>query len=203
MELSTIILTGGKNQRMGRNKALEILEGKSLLERVYERVSQVSAEVIVVTSSRFPDIPGAEKFRVVTDTYPEKGPLGGIFTGLTASGTEKNLVVGCDMPFLNVELLRYLSGLSADFDAVVPMLEEGMREPLHSVYSRRCATMVEEHLLSGRLSIHLVIDRLKVRYVTREEILRFDPELLSFFDINYQSDIERATLIARDSDAGN
>lgn len=182
--------------RMGRNKALETVAGKTLLERAYERLRPVSDEVLIVTSKAFPDISIKGDYRVVTDIYPEKGPLGGIYTGLKNTVSQMNIVVGCDMPFLNTELFRYMTGIAEGYDAVVPQLEEDMKEPLHSVYSRECTDLVHERLRNGQLSVHSFIDVLNVRFVDRDEITRFDPELMSFFDINYPSDLERATAIA-------
>ena len=69
---------------------------------------------------------------MVTDTYPGKGPLGGIYTGLGAAESFYNLVVACDMPFLNQTLLDNMIQNSANFDLVVPRLGN-MVESLHAV----------------------------------------------------------------------
>lgn len=196
METAAVILTGGKNLRMGKNKALEIVAGKSLVQRVYDKLHLITDEVIVVTSREFPEIQLDGEYRIVTDVYPENGPLGGIYTGLMASLCETNIVVGCDMPFLNEPLLRYMVQHSEGYDAVVPLLDDGMKEPLHAVYLKKCAAVIEERLRTKRLGVHSFIDDLKVRYIQTEEIVRFDPELLTFFDINYPSDLIRAALIA-------
>jgi len=200
MEITSIILAGGKNLRIGKNKALEIIAGKSLLRRVYEKVRQVSGKVIIVTSREFSDMPESFIAQIVPDIYPEKGPLGGIYTGLKTSGSPVNLIAACDMPFMNVNLLKQMVAVIGDFDAVIPRMDKGMIEPLHAVYSGNCLSIIEERIKQNRLSIHAFLDVINVRYFEKVESLRFDPELVSFFDINYQSDLDRAAVLAEKLD---
>jgi molybdopterin-guanine dinucleotide biosynthesis protein A len=195
MKVTSIILAGGKNLRLGRNKALEVIKGKSLFERVFDKVSLVSSEVIVVMSRQTFDLPVDGDIRTVEDIYPEKGPLGGIYTGLEASGGDYNLVVACDMPFLNVDLLRYMIEQADNFDAVVPCLEKGMIEPLHALYSKACAAIIGDRLKHEQLSVHGFLGTVNVRYISLEESRRIDPELRTFFNINYQSDADRASAV--------
>ncbi|MFC2032541.1 molybdenum cofactor guanylyltransferase, partial [Chloroflexota bacterium] len=131
----------------------------------------------------------------ITDIYPGKGSLGGVYTGLTASDSFYNLVIACDMPFLNQSLLKYMMQLSVDFDVVVPRLGN-MVEPLHAVYSKACLMPIESMLKQGKLSVFKLFTQVKVRYVEAEEIDRFDPEHLSFFNINTKADLERAKKLA-------
>jgi molybdopterin-guanine dinucleotide biosynthesis protein A len=198
MDLGLIVLAGGKNLRLGRNKALEPLNDETLIERTIRRVRPLVKEVLVVTSEeRFP-LPLVNEITQIKDIYAGKGPLGGIYSGLFTSNYSQNIVVACDMPFLNMELFRYMVTLSGNFDAVVPSLGQEMLEPLHAVYSRNCLNSMKACLEHGRLGVNSFIRTLNVRYVEREECCRLDPELLSFFNINRQSDLDRASeLIAR------
>jgi molybdopterin-guanine dinucleotide biosynthesis protein A len=136
---------------------------------------------------------------IVVDVYPDKGPLGGIYTGLLASQSSHSIVVACDMPFLNTELLRYMIELSGGLDAVVPRLGEGMVEPLHAIYSRSCLDNMKIRLERNQLGINSFLDTVRVRYVERAECQRLDPQLLSFFNINYQSDLDRAIALAAEN----
>ena len=196
MKVTSIILAGGKNLRLGRSKALETLEGKSLLERVIERLRPLTDQILVIISREEFDLPVAGEAEVLVDIYSGKGPLGGIYTGLLASQSSHSILVACDMPFLNTELLRYMLRLSRDFDAVVPRLEEGMIEPLHAIYSRSCLDNMKKQLERNQLKVHSFLDTVRVRYVERAEMQKLDPQLLSFFNINYQSDLDRAIALA-------
>ena len=193
MDISCIVLAGGKGLRLGQDKALEIIGNRSLLERVVLYLSLFNSGIIIVTAPKqsFPQLDASPKLSVVTDIYLNKGPLGGIYTGLKASDSFYNLVVACDMPFLNQTLLHYMIQISTGFDLVVPRLGD-MVEPLHAVYSKGCLAPIESLLKQGNLSLRQLFTLVKVKYVEAEEINRFDPEHLSFFNINSQADLERA-----------
>jgi len=196
MDVASIILAGGKNVRLGRTKALEPIGGKRLIERVMERLGQITSQTIIVTSREEFDRLKDYQTEVLIDLYPEKGPLMGIYTGLKASQAEYNIVVACDMPFLNIGLLRYMLGLAEGFDAVVPHLREESAEPLHAIYSRKCLDNIETKIKRDQLGVNSFFNTVRVRYVEREECQRLDPQLLSFFNINYQSDLNRAVALA-------
>ena len=197
MDISCIILAGGKGLRLGRDKALETVNDKYLLQRVISGLSFFNSDIIVVTATKqpFPQFTRYPKLRIVTDIYPGKGPLGGIYTGLVTSDLFYNLVVACDMPFLNQDLLRYMVQLSTDFDLVIPRWD-GMVEPLHAVYSKGCLAAIENLIKEGVLSVNGLPALVRARYVETEEIDRFDPKHLSFFNINTGADLKMARELA-------
>lgn len=195
MIVASIVLAGGLSSRLGREKCAEVIAGKSLIERVIGRLSSLSSEVLIVISqnqSRSPIF--YPKAKTVVDIYPGKSSLGGIYTGLTQSTCFHNLAVACDMPFLNPELLRYMTNLSSDFDVVIPRIGDQM-EPLHAVYSKNCIDHMERLLDQGDLKITNFFDAVRVRYVEEDELDMFDPGRLSFFNINSRADLERATAL--------
>jgi molybdopterin-guanine dinucleotide biosynthesis protein A len=198
IKVSGVIMAGGASLRLGRNKALERVGGKTLVERVIDSLVPLTSEVLVVVAR--PEQAAALRLppsvRVVSDRYPGKGSLGGIFTGLDASVEAWSLVVACDMPFLNGELLRHLMEASSNVDAVVPRLG-GQPEPLHALYSKACLGPMERMVRAGDLKIAPLFDAVRVRYVDEETIDRIDPRHLSFFNINTQADLEEATRLVR------
>jgi len=199
LEIGCIVLAGGKGLRLGRDKALETVDGQSLLQRVVTQLSSFSSEIIIVTAKgkSFPQFFRNPRFRIVADAYPGRGALVGLATGLAASRARYNLAVACDMPFLNQALLRYMLGLMAGFDLVVPRLAE-MVEPLHAVYARSCLAPMERLLEQGDMRINALLGLVKVRYVEADEVDRFDPRHLSFFNVNTRADLERAQRLAKE-----
>jgi molybdopterin-guanine dinucleotide biosynthesis protein A len=197
-DVTSIILAGGKNLRLGRNKAFELIGGKTIIDRVFERLEPISSQVVVVTSWKQFDIELDIDADVVADIYPEMGPLGGIYTGLTASTSDVNIVAACDMPFLNTELMEYMVDILADYDAVVPRLANEMIEPLHAVYSKNCLSRIDARLGAKKLSIHAFLDEVNVRYLEEKESRKIDPEHISFFNINYQTDLDKAVRMAEE-----
>jgi molybdopterin-guanine dinucleotide biosynthesis protein A len=190
--MTSIVLAGGHGTRLGQDKTKVEIAGKSLIERVLACVAPLSSEIIVVLSQRDASqltvYPG---MKLVFDIYPNKGALGGIYTGLMSSKDYHNLVVASDMPFLNADLLRYMLGLSPGFDVVVPRIGE-MVEPLHAVYAKGCLDPIAQLLQKGGLKANSLFHSVKVRYVEEAEVDRFDPQHLSFFNINTKADLSRA-----------
>ena len=201
MDISCIVLVGGKGLRLGRDKTVETVGNTSLVERVVFCLSLFSRDIIIVTAGKqsLPQFIGYPKLRIVVDTYPGKGPLGGIYTGLVASDSRYNLIVAGDMPFLNQALLRYMIQLCGDFDLVVPRLGS-MVEPLHAVYSKDCLAPIENLLKQGNLKVSDLLTLVRVRYVEAEETNQFDPKHLSFFNINTEADLKTAQELAGEGD---
>ena len=198
-DISVVILAGGISRRLGRDKAAEPFGDETLLHRVVRRASEAvgSNDVVIVVantgqSERAPsDIP----HRLVLDALPGSGTLGGIYTGLEAARNEWALVVACDMPFLSAPLLRYMTGLRDGVDAVTPVIS-GRPEPTHALYSRLCIPAISQRLQAGQLKAAGFLDLVRVLYVDEDEARRFDPELLSFFNVNRPEDLARAIDIA-------
>ena len=194
--MTSIILAGGKSSRLGRSKALQVIEGKSLIQRVVDRLAILSTEIIIVTAHG-EAIPcsSAVRIKTVADIYPGTGPLVGIYSGLIALSSSRAIVVGCDTPFLSVGLLEYMIQICSTFDVVVPQIKDKL-EPLCAVYSKSCLVPIQELLEQNELMISKLFSMVKVKYVEEDEINSFDPEHLSFFNINSQDDLERAKKLA-------
>ena len=199
MEVSSIILAGGKSRRLGRDKAIESVGGEPLIARVIARMSRVSDQTVVVVNSqrRASELPLPESAKIAVDRYPQGGALGGIFTGLEAADGQWGIVVACDMPFLNVELFSLLLSVRDEFDAVVPVLTD-RPEPTHAVYSKRCLPYMEQKLKADELKIAGFFDEVRVKFVAEDEVDRMDPGRLSFFNINTETDLQRALTLVED-----
>ncbi len=185
------------SRRLGRNKALEPVGGEPLIRRVIGRLGQVTDQVVVVVNNaeRAKALSLPESVKVAVDVYPDTGSLGGIFSGLSACDGQWGLVAACDMPFLHLGLLRHMLSLREGFDAVVPVLE-GRPEPTHALYSRRCLPHIEAKLRANDLKIARFFEDVRVKFLPEEVIDTFDPEHLSFFNVNTQEDLDRALALA-------
>ena len=194
-DITVVILAGGQSRRLGRDKAVEPFAGEPLIRRVIRRASEavVTQRVVVVVAdpARAAALPLDDSHRTAVDVFPDCGSLGGIYTGLNASSTEWALVTACDMPFLSAPLLADMAGLRDGVDAVVPVVD-GRPEPTHALYSRRCLPAIESRLRAGQLKISGFFDDVAVRYLPENDVRRFDPDLLSFFNINRPEDLSRA-----------
>lgn len=196
MDISCIILAGGKSKRFGHDKVLEKIGNTSLLEQVISHVDPISKDIIIVTAKgrTFAQLANYPKIKIVSDILPEYGSLGGIYTGLVRSKTFHNLVVAADMPFLNESLLKYMVEVANGYDFILPRVNKWY-EPLHAIYSRDCINPIKSILEQGKKVIVELFDYVNVRFVDVEEIDRFDPKHISFFNVNTQADMEQAMQI--------
>ncbi|UCG54798.1 MAG: molybdopterin-guanine dinucleotide biosynthesis protein MobA, partial [Dehalococcoidia bacterium] len=92
-------------------------------------------------------------------------------------------------------LITHLLQASVGFDMAIPRLGK-LIEPLHAFYSKNCLGAIEKLLVENNLKIDKLLDMVKVRYVEEEEIDDFDPEHLSFFNINTKKDLNTARKLA-------
>ena len=189
--ISAVILAGGDSRRLGIDKALLELDGQTLLSRVVQKLAPLSDDLIVVTNSPEDYEHLGLGVRFVPDERPGEGALMGIYSGLKAATYLSALTVACDMPFLNMSLLRVMLDKIAGHDAVVPRLEGGLLEPLHAVYGKRCLPFMASLLAQGRRRIAAFLDQVDVFYVEQATIDRLDPSGLSFMNINTAADWQR------------
>jgi molybdopterin-guanine dinucleotide biosynthesis protein A len=156
----------------------------------------LSTEIIVATAHG-EEIPCSSdmRLRTVADIHPGKGPLAGIHSGLIAASNQRAIVVSCDTPFLSVGLLEYMIQTCPGCDVAVPRMSAKI-EPLCAVYSKDCVEPIQELLERNELKIIELYPMVTVRYIEEAEIDRFDPEHLSFFNINNQIDLDKARRLA-------
>ena len=184
--VSGIILAGGNSLRLGQGKALIDTGGETLIERVVHRLERVVDRIVLVTSD--PERYAFLGLPMVGDIYPGVGTLGGLHAGLAAIEAPHGLAVGCDMPFLNPALLRYMISLRGGCDAVMPRVGR-YREPLHALYARTCAAQFAQAIEAGQRRIMRALERARICYVERDAMVRYDPQLRSFFNVNEPEDL--------------
>lgn len=186
---TTAIMAGGKSSRMGTDKAFVPLLGKPMIEHVLECVSGLGDEQIIITNA-------VQKYRYLglplfSDIYENHGPLGGLHAALAQAKYKHVLVVACDMPWLNRSLLAYMVSIRDTADVIVPRWTK-FPEPLHAVYSKACLDAVAASLEEQRLKLIAFYGRVRVRYLEREELARFDARGRSFANINTPDDLSQA-----------
>jgi len=183
------ILAGGSSSRMGTNKALLKMDGTTLIEVVYRTLAKLFHEVILVTNS-----PGDYDFipcRKVADIYPGVGSIAGLHASLAASSSKRVFVAACDMPHINPELIRLLCSKAAEAEAVVPLNNEGLREPLHAVYATAVLDQFQQAIEHEDRSILNLLDRIKTTLVTQDEFCSIPGAAESFCNVNTPEEYER------------
>jgi len=195
-EISSVILAGGKSKRFGKNKAFLKIGGRILIDQIVEKMGRLSNEIIIVTNilKNFYYLP--KKFdylnvKLIKDIIPYKGSLGGIYSGLLFAKNNSIFVVACDMPFLNIPLLKYIISFLQDYDIVIPKINNFF-EPLHAIYSKKCIKPIKKLIDENNLKIIDFFKDVNVKFVKKNEIEKFDPDLSSLFNINTLEDLKIA-----------
>jgi molybdopterin-guanine dinucleotide biosynthesis protein A len=191
-----IVLAGGKSTRLGRDKASEVLLGRNLLQRALDALESVVDEYVIVKAhgQALPEIVTATPWRQVEDLYPETGPLGGIVTGLRWMTADGAIVVACDMPLLQPALLSQLSRRLPGHDVVAP-LNEGLPEPLCAAYGKGCITVIQDRLETGEYRVSGFFAGVDALLLGPDEWRPYDPEGLSFLNVNREADLAMAKSI--------
>ncbi|MBM3416869.1 MAG: molybdenum cofactor guanylyltransferase [Bacteroidetes bacterium] len=164
-DITAIILAGGKSSRMGEDKGLVFFKNKRLVEYVTEEVNKVSTYIIIISAN-----PAYKEFGFpcIEDELKGKGPLGGIYTGLKHSPTQKNLLLGCDMPFLSEKLLQELINNCGE-EEVLLTEHNSLAEPLCSVYDKNCLSHIKQCIEKNQLKITDALAGLKTRNISFDD----------------------------------
>jgi molybdopterin-guanine dinucleotide biosynthesis protein A len=196
---SAVILAGGNSRRLGAEKSLLEFGGKPLICWTTEKLNLVADEVIVVARSK----DHAEHLKKLAieavfawDSIEGYGPVAGLDAGMRCARGNLVFATGCDLPFLNLEVIEKLFDLAykeESYDATVPLQPNGYVEPLHSVYNREkmlfaCQKALEE----DERRIRAPLSQLRINLVPIERLQPLDPELLTFFNLNTPMDLEKA-----------
>jgi len=166
-ETTAIIMAGGDSRRMGTDKALLPIDGLPMIEKIRRQLCGRFDQILISTNE-----PGTFDFlglEVVTDRIAGQGPLMGIASALEASVNELNFVVACDIPLIDLALVRRMlqQAVESGADLVLPRPEAGRSEPLFAVYRKSALPTINRALAAGR----------------RRIVEAFEADSVSYFDI--------------------
>jgi len=188
MEVTGIILAGGKSSRMGTDKGLQELCGKPLINYAIQVLSRLCNTIIISSSS---DAYQSFGLKIVADEFPGIGPMGGIYSALKQSKTEKNLILSCDLPFVTEELLSFILENSKEFMVAVPYEGNKHYEPLCGFYNRKVLNNMEKFILSGNYKLPDLFDTININRLTVSASNDFFNEHL-FLNVNSKNDLSAA-----------
>jgi molybdopterin-guanine dinucleotide biosynthesis protein A len=179
--MTGVILSGGKSVRMGENKAFIQIDGFPIIHRIYTLFKELFQEIIIVTNQKELFLKFDSK--IYSDLLPNKGALGGLYTGVFFSHFPYSFCVACDMPFINKFLVQYLIKNIEGYDVIVPQTKDGLH-PLHAIYSKNCLEPMKETIENGKYKILDFYELVKVKIIKEEEFGFLDPLGESFININ-------------------
>lgn len=212
VKFSIVILAGGQSKRLGVDKALISLKDKPIIVRTIEKIYSKSDDILIVTKSekRAKNIEQVleEPVKVIWDDEPSfETPLIGILTGFKRALNENILLLGCDMPLINPEVIDLIiecySKASSRYCAVVPQHPNGYIEPLCAIYKKEPAIKALTQCLEEKsYRLKSFIDHVpKVQFLPIKEIERKDPELLTLYNVNTRDDLVKLMRILERSES--
>ncbi len=197
MKVTGIVLCGGQSTRMGRDKASLQFGHETLLARAIRIVGDVADDVIVVTRPDSSIAVPLKGIGLVHDAVADLGPLAGIVAGLSASTTDLNIVIACDMPLIRAAVLQRLLDLRGHADICLAVID-GRASPLCAVYRAGVAGDAQQLLTSGERRVMALLDRVQTNRVDAAVFRDLDPDLESFLSCNTPEDLRTAEqLLAR------
>lgn len=177
---------------MGHSKAMLVVDGETMLARQIRLLRSVASRTVIAGGS--PDYSHTFDVPAVQDAMPGRCPLVGIYTALLNTRTEFNLVLACDLPFVNRRLLSFLAAraIAAGGDVTVPLSREGRFEPLCAVYRRRALYAVRTSLVAGQNKTSSFFPRVCCEIVPWRDLVQagFRPSI--FDNLNTPEDYEYA-----------
>lgn len=192
---SIVIQAGGQSTRMGKDKGLLQFGKFKMVEYILHQISGMGEKNFIVSNQ--PEEYQKFGLPVYPDIYQNIGALGGFHTIFSFLERDYAVVLACDMPFVNRDLINYLISLTKDFDIVVPRLTQNeFVEPFRAVYSKKCLYAVERAIARGNRKVISFFDDLRVRYVEKNEIHIYDADERSFFNVNTPADLQQAIQMA-------
>lgn len=133
--ITGIILAGGKSTRMGSDKGFMEIDGTSFMSRIVNVLNPFVKEIIIVSDNPDYDSFGLKR---VEDIIKNSGPLAGLYSGLEHSKTEDNLVLSCDVPLINHEVISKLIQECDSETDIVQIKSGGRIMPLVAMYKKKC-----------------------------------------------------------------
>jgi molybdopterin-guanine dinucleotide biosynthesis protein A len=160
--ITGVILAGGKSSRMGTDKGFLKLNGKLFIEHIIAALTPFVSEIIIVSNH-----PEYDNFKLkrVPDFVENAGPLAGVYSGLLASKTENNLVLSCDIPLINSEILAELVRQIDDVSEIIQIESNGKTMQLISVYNKSCKTVFSSLLNQGERRLRFAVNQCKVKNI--------------------------------------
>jgi molybdopterin-guanine dinucleotide biosynthesis protein A len=186
MNITGIILAGGKSSRMGMEKGLVKFKNKPLIQYAIDTLGPACGQIIISSNSNAYQYTG---LRIIPDEVRGIGPVGGIHACLNASATNDNIVLSCDTPFINKALIGHLIQNHQGALAAVPWFGNDKYEPVSAYYHKDFAKVLAAFIRDKNYKLPDIFNKVKITKLRMEGLDFYYPGL--FYNINSREDIER------------
>ncbi|HIP37728.1 MAG TPA: molybdenum cofactor guanylyltransferase [Crocinitomix sp.] len=185
MEITGVILAGGKSSRMGQDKGLLKFNGKSLIQYAIDTLKPITSQIIIIANNYSYN---TFNYPVYNDIIKNKGPVGGIYTALTHSQTKTNIILSCDTPFVSTELLKLLLAKHQNYDVTLPKYNHKIH-PIVGIYNTSNLSHFKQSLYNNHLKL------IEVNQQINTQIVEIDTKHFKqniFYNINTPTQLKQA-----------
>ena len=157
---SILILAGGRGQRMGgRDNGLVDWQGEPLIAHVHRVVRPLSDD-LVISCNRNQAAYRPYADRLVGDAEADfPGPLAGVIAGLRVARHGWVVVLACDAPLVDRELIEGLLRLAVTGNSAAMVRQGGFWQPMFSVLPKRVLPVLEQAWAAGERSLQKALLR--------------------------------------------
>lgn len=164
--ITGIILSGGKSNRMGSDKGLLLFNKKPFMQHSIDALKPFVNDIIIVSNHKDHDVFGLKR---IEDVMKNAGPLAGLYSGLHQSKTDYNLVLSCDIPLINTSILQRLVDAIDDDSEIIQIESHGKTMPLIALYRKQCETIFLKLLNKGERRLQFAVSQCQVKNVILNE----------------------------------
>jgi molybdopterin-guanine dinucleotide biosynthesis protein A len=193
VKASGVILSGGRSSRMKYNKAFAEINSRSSIEIIIDKFSAFFDETIIISNE--PEIYKKFGLPIYTDIYPRLGPISGIHSALCHSGFDAIFLLGCDVPFISMPMVKYMLNKLNGFDTVVPSIDSYL-QPISAVYSKSCLPLLTDCLENNKLKLTMIFEELNSLIVDENDLQQFGTIEEILFNVNDSKALITARQIA-------
>ncbi len=189
--ISGVILAGGTSKRFnGIIKTNIVIDGKTIISRIIDTIGEIFDEITIVTNTP-EEFSEFSNYKIISDQFLNKGPLGGIHSALKVSEKEALFVFAGDMPLLDKEfIIRQIDYYNINkCEVLIPQINEYI-EPLHGIYKKTLLRIMEEYLVVNHdYAVREFLKKVNVLYLQLEES---EKTRSAFININSSHDVSIA-----------
>ncbi|KHJ39400.1 putative molybdenum cofactor guanylyltransferase [Pedobacter glucosidilyticus] len=156
--IAAYILAGGKSSRMGSDKGMLRLNETVFIEHIVSALKGAEIkQITIVSANKNYDFLDCER---IEDIYPDKGPVGGIFTALSHTKTIQNIILSVDIPLITSAILRWMITEKDDTKLVTQVKVLDKTSPLIAIYHKKLLSVFENHLKQNHLKLKTIIEEI-------------------------------------------
>ena len=185
IEATAFILIGGQSKRYGSIKWKEKINGVMILDHIWNCCKNFQYRYLIGKNNF--TIPN---YDLILDELIIQSPISGLYTALNHSKTEWNMILSCDLPLLNSNILEKIWKKSEKkFDAIIPYVNN---KPQYTwaLYNKKCLPTIKSNIDSGFYSIHNIVKQIK----TSDIIFKNET---AFFNMNTRKDYKKIKTVIK------